>query len=427
MISHLTLQPVKSVNGTIELPGSKSISNRALLLAAISNGTTYLSNLLDSEDIKYMLNTLSVLNINYKISKDRTKCKIIGCANILYSKKFLKLFLGNAGTVMRPLTAMFAIGKNNVILTGESRMKERPIGHLVDALKQGGANIKYLEKANYPPIYIKGGFTGGKIVIKGNISSQFLTSLLMIAPLTKNKTEIFVEGDLVSKPYIDITINLMKTFGISVKNNNYMNFSMLSNQNYQSPGNYFIESDASSASYFLAAAAIKGGKVRVNGIGKDSIQGDIKFANVLEKMGAKIEWGDNFIICIRDQLNAIDLDLNHIPDAAMTIAITALFAEGTTKIRNIFNWRVKETDRLIAMSNELQKLGAQVKIGKDYIFITPPKIIKYAKINTYNDHRMAMCFSLVSLSSTPVTIIDPKCVNKTFPNYFLQLKNILHY
>lgn len=425
MESHLTLKPIKYINGFVKLPGSKSISNRVLLLSAISKGKTYLNNLLHSNDVQYMLNALKDLKIKYEISEDKTKCKIIGCGGIINSNKSITLFLGNAGTVMRFLTALLSIGKNNVILTGESRMKERPIGHLVDGLRQGGADIKYLEKENYPPIQIRGGFQGGKILVKGNISSQFITALLMIAPLTLKKTEILIEGNLVSKPYIAMTIAIMKKFGVVVHNDNYKSFNTNSNQIYKSPKKYFIESDASSASYFLAAAAIKGGTVCVSGVGQNSIQGDINFAYVLEKMGAKIDWKKDSITCTRKNLTAINLDMNHIPDAAMTIAITALFAKGTTVIKNIFNWRVKETDRLSAMSNELKKLGAFIEEGRDYICITPPKRIKYAKIDTYNDHRMAMCFSLVALSSSPVTILNPKCVDKTFPDYFIKLKNII--
>lgn len=428
MKSSLTLQPIKRVNGIVDLPGSKSISNRVLLLSSISQGTTYLKNLLNSDDTQYMLLALKKLGINYEISKSGTKCKIIGSNEIFKYVKPIKLFLGNAGTAIRPLTALLSLSNSNneIIITGNNRMQERPIGDLVDALRQGGAIIEYLNKNNYPPIKIKGGFVGGKIYIQGNISSQFLTSLLMISPLAKNKTTISVKDELVSKPYVDITIKLMQKFGIKLEHKNYINFNIPNNQNYISPGNYLIESDASSASYFLAAGAIKGGTVRVNGINNKSIQGDINFANVLKKMGAQINWGKNYISCSHiSSLNAIDLDMNDIPDAAMTIAVTALFAKGTTTIRNIFNWRVKETDRLYAMSNELRKTGAIIKEGKDYICITPPKEIKYAKINTYDDHRIAMCFSLVALSSTAVTILNPKCINKTFPNYFRQLKKII--
>lgn len=419
-----TLTSINFVNGIIDLPGSKSISNRVLLLSSISCGQTILKNLLNSDDIKYMIEVLKKLKIKYKFSNNFTYCKIYGQNKKLTIKNKKKLFLGNAGTVMRPLTAMFSLGNNDVILTGDKRMQERPIGHLVDALIQGGANIQYLKKEMYPPIRIKGGFQGGKIILDGSISSQFLTSLLMMAPLAPLNTQIIIKKQLVSKPYIDVTINLIKTFGVKIKNYNYSRFDILSNQKYISPKKYIIESDASSASYFLAAAAIKGGTVQVRGINANSIQGDIKFAHVLEKMGAKITWGKNFIACTHHQLNAIDLDMNHIPDAAMTIAIIALFAKGTTVLRNIFNWRVKETDRLSAMSNELRKVGALIKEGKDYISITPPLEIKHAKIETYNDHRMAMCFSLLSLSKNSITILNPECVSKTFPDYFKYLKKI---
>jgi len=348
----------------------------------------------------------------------------VGQGGALKAEGALELFLGNAGTAMRPLAAALCLGSNDIVLTGEPRMKERPIGHLVDALRQGGADIEYLEQENYPPLRLKGGFSGGEVAVDGSVSSQFLTALLMTAPLATNDTRIAIKGELVSKPYIDITLNLMKTFGVEVENDNYRSFTVRGQQQYQAPGDYLVEGDASSASYFLAAAAIKGGTVKVTGIGRNSMQGDIRFADVLEKMGARIEWGDDFIACTRGDLNAIDLDMNHIPDAAMTIATAALFAKGTTVMRNIYNWRVKETDRLAAMATELRKVGAEVEEGNDYIRITPPAQIQFAEIGTYNDHRMAMCFSLVALSATPVTILDPKCTAKTFPDYFEQLARI---
>nr|WP_198200351.1 3-phosphoshikimate 1-carboxyvinyltransferase [Gilliamella sp. W8145] len=420
----LTLQPIKKFSGTINLPGSKSVSNRALLLSALSQGKTRLTNLLDSDDVRYMLEALKALNIKYHLSDDRTICDIEGVGGKLHSAHPLELFLGNAGTAMRPLAAALCLADNNIVLTGEPRMKERPIGHLVDALRQGGAKIDYLENEGYPPLHIHGGFTGGKIAVNGSVSSQFLTALLMAAPLASNDTEITIIGDLVSKPYIDITIEMMAMFGVSVINNQYQTFVIKANQTYQSPGSYLVEGDASSASYFLAAAAIKGGTVRVTGVGKKSLQGDTQFAHVLEKMGAKITWADDYIECTHGELNGVDMDMNHIPDAAMTIATTALFADGTTTIRNIYNWRVKETDRLSAMANELRKVGAIVEEGEDYITITPPAKLNHAEIKTYNDHRMAMCFSLVALSDTPVTILDPKCTMKTFPDYFEQFKRL---
>ncbi|EPF1940547.1 3-phosphoshikimate 1-carboxyvinyltransferase [Enterobacter hormaechei] len=420
----LTLQPIARVDGTINLPGSKSVSNRALLLAALANGTTVLSNLLDSDDVRHMLNALKALGVQYALSDDRTRCEVTGNGGALHSAEALELFLGNAGTAMRPLAAALCLGSNDIVLTGEPRMKERPIGHLVDALRQGGAQIDYLEQENYPPLRLRGGFTGGNVEVDGSVSSQFLTALLMTAPLAPNDTVISIKGDLVSKPYIDITLHLMKTFGVEVENQSYQRFVVRGAQQYQSPGNYLVEGDASSASYFLAAGAIKGGTVKVTGIGRNSVQGDIRFADVLEKMGAVVTWGDDFISCTHGELNAIDMDMNHIPDAAMTIATAALFAKGTTTLRNIYNWRVKETNRLFAMATELRKVGAVVEEGEDYIRVTPPAKLQFAEIGTYNDHRMAMCFSLVALSDTPVTILDPKCTAKTFPDYFEQLARI---
>lgn len=420
----LTLQPIARVDGTINLPGSKSVSNRALLLAALANGTTVLSNLLDSDDVRHMLNALKALGVQYALSDDRTRCEVTGNGGALHSAEALELFLGNAGTAMRPLAAALCLGSNDIVLTGEPRMKERPIGHLVDALRQGGAQIDYLEQENYPPLRLRGGFTGGNVEVDGSVSSQFLTALLMTAPLAPNDTVISIKGDLVSKPYIDITLHLMKTFGVEVENQSYQRFVVRGGQQYQSPGHYLVEGDASSASYFLAAGAIKGGTVKVTGIGRNSVQGDIRFADVLEKMGAVVTWGNDFISCTHGDLNAIDMDMNHIPDAAMTIATAALFAKGTTTLRNIYNWRVKETDRLFAMATELRKVGAVVEEGEDYIRVTPPAKLQFAEIGTYNDHRMAMCFSLVALSDTPVTILDPKCTAKTFPDYFEQLARI---
>ncbi|EAB6530546.1 3-phosphoshikimate 1-carboxyvinyltransferase [Salmonella enterica] len=417
----LTLQPIARVDGAINLPGSKSVSNRALLLAALACGKTVLTNLLDSDDVRHMLNALSALGINYTLSADRTRCDITGNGGALRAPGALELFLGNAGTAMRPLAAALCLGQNEIVLTGEPRMKERPIGHLVDSLRQGGANIDYLEQENYPPLRLRGGFIGGEIEVDGSVSSQFLTALLMTAPLAPEDTTIRVKGELVSKPYIDITLNLMKSFGVEIANHHYQQFVVKGGQQYHSPGRYLVEGDASSASYFLAAGAIKGGTVKVTGIGRKSMQGDIRFADVLEKMGATITWGDDFIACTRGELHAIDMDMNHIPDAAMTIATTALFAKGTTTLRNIYNWRVKETDRLFAMATELRKVGAEVEEGHDYIRITPPAKLQHADIGTYNDHRMAMCFSLVALSDTPVTILNPKCTAKTFPDYFEQL------
>lgn len=415
----LTLQPIDIIEGSVNLPGSKSVSNRALLLAALAKGTTRLTNLLDSDDIRHMLAALTKLGVNYQLSEDKTECVVEGLGQPFASEHTMELFLGNAGTAMRPLAAALCLGKGEYVLTGEPRMKERPIGHLVDALRSAGAKIDYLENENYPPLAIHStGLKGGEVVIDGSISSQFLTAFLMAAPFAQHDTTIVIEGDLVSKPYIDITLDIMGKFGVVVENNQYQTFVVKAGQQYVSPGDFLVEGDASSASYFLAAAAIKGGSIRVTGISKNSIQGDIRFADALEKMGAIIEWGEDYVQATRGRLDAIDMDFNHIPDAAMTIATTALFAKGTTSIRNVYNWRVKETDRLTAMATELRKVGAVVEEGEDYITITPPAVCQHAVIDTYDDHRMAMCFSLVALGSTPVTINDPKCTSKTFPGYF---------
>ncbi|MBC7002501.1 3-phosphoshikimate 1-carboxyvinyltransferase [Photobacterium sp. BZF1] len=418
----LTLQPISKINGTVNLPGSKSVSNRALLLAALASGKTRLTNLLDSDDIRHMLTALTKLGVSYQLSDDKTVCEVTGLGGAFKPTDAMELFLGNAGTAMRPLAAALCLGEGEFVLTGEPRMKERPIGHLVDALRTAGAEITYLENDNYPPLKIKGtGLKGGEVEIDGSISSQFLTAFLMSAPLASADTVIRIKGDLVSKPYIDITLHIMAQFGVEVENRDYQEFVVKGNQSYLAPGDFLVEGDASSASYFLAAAAIKGGEVKVTGIGKKSIQGDVQFADALAAMGAEIEWGDDYVIARRGELKAVDLDFNHIPDAAMTIATAALFAEGTTSIRNVYNWRVKETDRLAAMATELRKVGAEVDEGEDYITITPPAQLTHAAIDTYDDHRMAMCFSLVALSDTPVTINDPKCTSKTFPDYFEKL------
>ncbi|NQZ33229.1 MAG: 3-phosphoshikimate 1-carboxyvinyltransferase [Oceanospirillaceae bacterium] len=415
----LTLEPIAKVDGNVQIPGSKSLSNRILLLAAMASGETTITNLLDSDDIRRMLESLTALGVSYQLSDNNTRCTVQGLGSS-FNTDNAQLFLGNAGTAMRPITAALCVGGGDYELTGDPRMYERPIGDLVDALRQLGADVTYLKDENYPPLKIVGtGLKGGEVSIKGSISSQFLTALLMAAPFAADDLTIVVDGELVSKPYIDITIDVMRSFGVQVINDNYQRLSIKAGQTYQAPGSIMVEGDASSASYFLAAAAIKGGKVRVDGVGSESVQGDKLFAKVLEKMGATVHYGPTYIEVTRNgPLTAVDLDLNHIPDAAMTIATTALFASGTTAIRNIYNWRVKETDRLYAMATELRKVGAEVVEGKDFIEITPPAQIKHANIDTYDDHRIAMCFALVALSDTAVTINDPGCTAKTLPNFF---------
>lgn len=424
-MEQLVLQPISHVNGEVTIPGSKSLSNRALLIAALSTGTTKLTNLLDSDDVRYMLGALAKLGVEYTLSDDKTQCTVVGLGQGFKCDTPVDLFLGNAGTAMRPLCAALALSQGEFTLTGEPRMYERPIAHLVDALKQAGLQLTYLQSDGFPPLKINGGKpSSGKIEVDGSVSSQFLTALLVAGPLFDQDLEIVVLGDLVSKPYIDITLTIMKTFGVDVENHDYQRFVVPQGQQYHSPGQYMIEGDASSASYFLAAAAINGGTVRVNGVGASSTQGDIKFADVLEKMGAHVTWGETYIEVTRGELNGVDLDLNHIPDAAMTIATTALFASGPTAIRNVYNWRVKETDRLAAMATELRKVGAQVEEGEDYIYIIPPIQLVSAQIDTYNDHRMAMCFSLAALGDVSITINDPRCTDKTFPSYFNDFHSI---
>ena len=424
-MEQLTLDPIAKVSGEVNVPGSKSLSNRALLLAALAEGETELTNLLDSEDIEHMLNALTKLGINYRLSEDKTQCVVQGNGGAFNVAEPLELFLGNAGTAMRPLCAALAASNVDTVLTGEPRMEERPIGDLVDALREADAEVTYLKNEGFPPLQIKGKtLNGGEMSVDGSVSSQFLTALLMAAPLFSGDVTIRIKGELVSKPYIDITLDTMAKFGVTVENDNYQTFTVSGDAKYIAPGKFMVEGDASSASYFLAAGAIKGGKVRVTGIGQNSIQGDIRFADVLEAMGATVVWHDEYVEITGAPLKGVNMDMNHIPDAAMTIATTALFAEGPTTMTNIYNWRVKETDRLAAMATELQKLGAKVEEGYDYIKVWPTDSLKHAEIDTYNDHRIAMCFSLVALSDTPVTINDPGCTRKTFPDYFTRFKTL---
>jgi 3-phosphoshikimate 1-carboxyvinyltransferase len=337
------------------------------------------------------------------------------------------LFMGNAGTAIRPLTAALAVIGGDYTLHGVSRMHERPIGDLVDALNEIGAHIEYTGEPGFPPLHIRRGrIHADRMKVRGNVSSQFLTALLMAAPLMAREHSVTIDviGELISKPYIEITLNLMRRFGVEVQRDGWQAFTIVAGQRYQSPGVIHVEGDASSASYFLAAGAIAHGPVRVEGVGKDSIQGDVRFVESLRQMGATVTLGDNWIEAQSNgALKAIDADFNHIPDAAMTIAVAALYADGTSTLRNIGSWRVKETDRIAAMATELRKLGATVEEGEDYLRVTPPAEIRAAAIDTYDDHRMAMCFSLASLDGAlrrgaRVRINDPQCVAKTFPDYF---------
>ena len=421
----LTLKPTPLVEGVVQLPGSKSLSNRLLLLSSLAQGRTEVNNLLESDDTGYMTTALESLGVSLTFADNGKRC-LVESNGGPFAVQQADLYLGLAGTAIRPLCAALCVGEGEYTLTGEPRMLERPIAHLVDALSQLGAVISYEGAEGYPPLRIKAaGLRGGRVSMRGDISSQYLTALLLASPLAGDELEIQIIGNLVSKPYIDMTIDVMRRFGVTVENEDYQVFRVAGGQVYQSPGTALVEGDASSASYFLSAAAIRGGTVRVNGVGADSVQGDVRHADVLEQMGAVVRRGADYIEISRGDLRGLELDLNHIPDAAMTVAVTALFAKGKTTIRNIGNWRVKETDRLAAMAAELRKVGADVVEGSDYLVIDPPTEIQTATIDTYNDHRMAMSFSLASLGGAEITILDPGCVSKTFPDYFDTFSTII--
>lgn len=413
---------------TVALPGSKSISNRTLLLAALSDNVCEIRSLLKSDDTDRMLEALDKLGVKIEFL-DTGRLKVHGTGGA-FPNRSADLFLGNAGTAFRPLTAALAVLGGDYHLHGVPRMHERPIGDLVDALRIAGAEIEYLGNEGYPPLQIKAFADQGTrvIPIKGNVSSQFLTALLMALPLTGEAFEIHMVGELISKPYIDITLKLMAQFGVNVENDDYRIFKIPANARYHAPEVLHVEGDASSASYFLGAGLISGAPIRVTGIGLNSIQGDVAFARELEKIGANVVWGDNFIEISRPENQAVksfDLDANHIPDAAMTLAVIALASGQPCSLTNIGSWRVKETDRIAAMATELRKVGATVVEEPEAIHITPPEtLIAEAAIDTYDDHRVAMCFSLVSLLGVPVVINDPKCTHKTFPTYFEVFGNI---
>ena len=420
----LDLPALQSAQGTVTLPGSKSISNRVLLLAALCQGTTTLHDLLDSDDTRVMLNALRQMGC--AVVAHGSTVSITGLGGQAPTTE-LNLFMGNAGTAMRPLTAALALMGASARLHGVARMHERPIGDLVDALRQLGCAIDYTGQEGFPPLHLKGhgGLKLGKpIQVRGDVSSQFLTALLLALPLVA-QTNVVIEvvGELISKPYIDITLNLLQRFGVAVQREGWQRFTIPAGSRYTSPGVLHVEADASSASYFIALGAIASEQgVRIQGVGADSIQGDIRFMEAAERMGAVIESGPNWVQTRRGAwpLKAIDLDCNHIPDAAMTLAVMALYADGPSTLRNIASWRVKETDRIAAMATEARKLGAHVEEGPDWIRVHPVPQWLAASIHTYDDHRIAMCFSLAAFNPAglPVRIEDPKCVAKTFPDYF---------
>jgi len=424
----IDLPPMLSARGTITLPGSKSISNRILLLSALAQGTTEIRDVLLSDDTERMLDGLRTLGVAVEQLESHV-FRVQGCGGN-FPVKQAELFLGNAGTAFRPLTAALALSVGDYRLSGVPRMHERPIGDLVDALRELGADIECLDNEGFPPLQIHPATLTGvdRVSVRGDVSSQFLTALLMALPLLKSEVTVDVVGELISKPYIEITLAMMARFGVKVRRDGWRSFTVADGSRYVSPGVIYVEGDASSASYFLAAGAIGGGPLRIEGVGSGSIQGDVRFAEGLALMGAQIEMGVNWMEARAPKsgrLKAVELDCNHIPDAAMTLAVVALFAEDTTTLRNIASWRVKETDRIAAMATELRKVGATVEEGADYIRITPPAQIKHAAIDTYDDHRMAMCFSLAAFGAEGIRINDPRCVAKTFPNYFTLLHDVV--
>ena len=437
--NQLTVTPIKSLDGTVTLPGSKSLSNRCLLLAALSSGNTRVENLLESDDIRYMLEALDTLQVPVeRDATDKTAVTVTGQAGPINSptpEETVELFLGNAGTAMRPLAAALCMGHGKFVLDGVPRMRERPIADLIDGLQQLGADVTCVKETGCPPVTISAnGLKGGKASISGKMSSQFLSSLLMASPSVDGEVTISIKDELISAPYVSLTIGLMKKFGVNVRIEGDMDgtpsFIIGANERYTSPRSILVEGDASSASYFLAGAAITGGTVTVRGCGSESVQGDVAFANVMEQMGATVTWAPESITVTRDpsvKLKGVDVDCGKIPDAAMTLAVAALFAEGPTTIRNVYSWRLKETERMKAIVAECTKLGAKVEEFEDYCIIHPPKdnvVNDNVVIETYDDHRMAMTFSLAACGGVNVIIDDPGCTAKTFPTYFDMLGSI---
>jgi len=431
MTATLTLGPLTHAEGSVALPGSKSISNRTLLLAALARGSTTIDDVLAADDTDRMLDALGTLGVNVVRDAAARRCVVTGVAGE-FPRRAARLFLGNAGTAFRPLTATLAVQGGEYELDGVPRMRERPIGDLVDALRALGAAIDYLGNSGFPPLAIGQGtvVAGGEVAVRGDVSSQFLSALLMALPLARGAataaTTVRVTTALISRPYVDITTNLMRRFGVDVAAPDAQTFVVPAGARYVSPGHVRVEGDASSASYFLAAGVIGGGPLRVTGVGRESIQGDVGFANVLARLGAQISFGPDWIEAGRgaEPLAGGTLECTAIPDAAMTLAVTGLFARAPTTLTGIASWRVKETDRIAAMATELAKLGATVSAGPDWLRVAPLATFTPATVDTYDDHRIAMCFSLAAFGGVPVTINDPSCVRKTFPEYFDVLRAV---
>lgn len=428
----LDLAPIRSARGELQLPGSKSVSIRALLLAALAEGETRLTGLLDSDDTRVMREALKSCGVSLVDEGDAGWC-VSGAAR--FPLRDADIFVGNSGLSVRTLVAVLAFMDGRYRLSGVPRMHERPIGDLVDALRPLGASIHYERQDGFPPLQIEPAQTRGNqpVRVRGDASSQFLTGILQSAPLLARDRDLVVEveGELISKPYIDLSLALMRRFGVDVQRSSTASgsprFTITAGARYRAPGSFAVEGDASSASYFLALGALAGGPVRVSGMGSSSLQGDVRFADVMADMGADVTQGEEWTEVRSPGLasgfrpRAIDADFNHIPDAAMTVAVVALFADGPCVLRNIGSWRVKETDRIAAMATELAKLGAEVEAGPDFLRIVPPKVLRPAAIDTYDDHRMAMSFSLAACGDAAIRINDPSCVAKTFPDYFSRL------
>jgi 3-phosphoshikimate 1-carboxyvinyltransferase len=426
----LVLAPTAKAAGTVDLPGSKSISNRALLLAALSRGTTTLHGLLAADDVERMREALAALGVNVEQKSGPRDVLVAGCGGELPRRR-ASLFLGNAGTAVRPLTAALAVLGGEFEIRGVPRMHERPIGDLVEPLRALGCDVRYLGSEGFPPLAIGASRAraGGEVAIRGDVSSQFLSALLMALPLAAGAasaaTRVRLLTPLVSRPYVEITTNLMRRFGVEVAAPDADTFVVPAGPGYASPGDLYVEGDASAASYFLAAGALGGGPVRVTGVGHASIQGDVAFAEVLKRLGADVRFGPDWIEARRGApLSGGTIDCTAIPDAAMTLAVTALFAMEPTTLIGIASWRVKETDRVAAMACELAKLGATVDAGPGHLKVVPPPALRSATIDTYDDHRIAMCFSLAAFGGARITIRDPACVAKTFPEYFAVLSGI---
>jgi 3-phosphoshikimate 1-carboxyvinyltransferase len=435
-MEHLDLAPARRASGTVKLPGSKSISNRTLLLAALARGATVLTGVLDSDDTRVMRAALAALGVRVEEIDGPQHVRVHGIAGASFPAKHAQVFLGNSGTSARSLAAVLALSDGEYELSGVPRMHERPIGDLVDALRQAGARIGYLGNEGFPPLRIepREPVEAPRVAIRGNVSSQFLSGVLMALPAAGLAARVEIVGELISKPYVDLTLGLMERFGVRVERDGWSSFDLPGGAGYASPGELEVEGDASSASYFMAAGTLGGGPVRMEGVGRSSAQGDVHFYRVVAAMGAKVEFGESYIeVAGRPPLEPFDLDFNLIPDAAMTAAVLALFAKGPCRLRNIGSWRVKETDRIAAMATELRKFGAHVEEGPDSLRIVPPAGFLDATaprgdpvtVDTYDDHRMAMCFSLASFGPRPVRINDPKCVAKTFPEYFDVFKGLV--